>query len=377
MNKQNFYSIFLILAISFFAQSCRNTEKTPGKFSVSSETYGKLPDSTEVKQFTITNPSGMTVKALNYGGIITQLLVPDKEGKLVDVVLGFDNLQDYLAKSPYFGAIIGRYGNRIAKAQFTLDGNTFKLKANNGPNSLHGGLKGFDKIVWETETFEDSASASLVFKYISPDGEEGFPGNLDVKVKYTLTKNNELIFEYFAQTDKPTPVNLTQHSYFNLEGGGEVKNHLMRIAASRYTVVDSLLIPTGELREVAGTPFDFTGAKPIGQDLAATGGKPVGYDHNFVLDKAEPGNPVIEASSPKSGITMQVFTEQPGVQLYTGNFLDGTLSGKNGNAYKQYSAFVLETQHFPDSPNQPGFPNTILKPGEKYYTKTTFKFSAK
>lgn len=349
--------------------------KNQPTMNVTKEPFGQINDSTPVSLYTLTNDKGIIMKVTNYGGIITSLIVPDKDGNPGDIVLGYDSLEGYLEKTPYFGAIIGRYGNRIAKGAFKIDGKEFHLPINDGPNHLHGGLQGFDKVVWDATEFKTDSTVGLIFHRLSKDMEQGYPGNLDVTVTYTLNNNNELRFDYLATTDKPTPVNLTQHSYFNLAGNGDIKGHELLIKAPKYTVVDSLLIPTGELRDVKGTPFDFTIAKPIGKDLMATGGKPIGYDHNFVLETKGLDEVAIKVTEPTSGRVMEVFTQEPGVQFYSGNFLDGTIKGKGGKVYNQYDGFCLETQHFPDSPNHPAFPNTILRPGEKYQTTTIYKFS--
>jgi len=326
--------------------------------------------------YTLTNGKGMTVKITNYGGIVTSIVVPDSAGNPGDVVLGFDSLSGYLQQGvPYFGALVGRYGNRIAKGSFKLDGKEYKLATNNGPNHLHGGIKGFDKVVWQAEEVNNGQEPGLKLTYQSKDGEEGYPGNLSVTVVYTLTQNSELKIDYTATTDKATPVNLTNHSYFNL-AAGKAENalqHQITINADRYTVVDASLIPTGELRPVKGTPFDFTSTHSIGERIGQVEG---GYDHNFVLSAAQGSSaPVVRVSEPTSGRVMEVYTDQPGVQFYSGNFLDGSLTGKGGKKYVKHYGFCLETQHFPDSPNQPKFPSTILKPGETYHTVTTYKFS--
>jgi aldose 1-epimerase len=373
----SFQIITYVLGILTFATACTKKEamQTPG--TVTKTSFGVMPDSTKVDLYTLVNHSGITMKVTNYGGIITSLMVPDKNGKTTDIVLGYDSLSGYLAKTPYFGALIGRYGNRIAKGKFTLDGTEYVLAQNDGPNHLHGGVKGFDKVVWEAEEFKTDSAVGIKLHRLSKDGEEGYPGNLDVTVTYTLNDDNSLVFDYTATTDKATPVNLTQHSYFNLAGSGDIKSHELLISAAKYNVVDSTLIPTGELREVKGTPFDFTTAKPIGKDLVAAGGKPIGYDHNFILDTKGIKDLAVRVVEPNSGRTVEVYTDQPGVQFYSGNFLDGTITGKSSKVYQQYSGFCLETQHFPDSPNQGAFPTTILKPGEKYHTTTIYKFSAK
>jgi aldose 1-epimerase len=363
------------------ASSDSSTAET--RTTMSREPFGALPDGTAVELFTLTNSSGMEVKVTNFGGIITTLKVPDRDGKLDDITLGFDSIDGYLKGSPYFGALIGRYGNRIGKAQFSIDGETFKLPANDGPNTLHGGVKGFDKVVWQAESFEREGERGVVFTYTSPDGEEGFPGTLTSRVTYTLTDKNELAFDYHATTDKPTVVNLTQHAYFNLAGhsSGDVLGHQLQLNASRYTPVNNVLIPTGELAAVEGTPFDFRSLTAIGARIEdghtqlKHGG---GYDHNFVLDREGDGLALAaRVEEPTSGRVMEVHTTQPGIQFYSGNFLDGTLTGKGGHAYQKRSGFCLETQHYPDSPNQASFPSTVLRPGEEYSSRTVYTFSVK
>lgn len=340
--------------------------------------FGTMPDGQTVNQYTLTNANGIELAAIGYGGIITSLRVPDRTGSMDDIVLGFDRLEDYLKEHPFFGAIIGRYGNRIAKGRFTLNGQTYALATNNGPNHLHGGNKGFDKVLWQVEPV--TGRNALVFTRTSPDGEEGYPGNLRVRVMYTLTDKNELIVDYSATTDKPTPVNLTQHSYFNLAGqaSGDILGHELMLNADRYTPVDDTLIPTGELAPVAGTPFDFRKPTAIGARIKAShaqlkaGG---GYDHNWVLNrKGAALQLAARVVEPKTGRTLEVATTEPGIQFYSGNFLDGTLKGKGGAVYNHRTGFCLETQHFPDSPNQPTFPSTILKPGQEYKTQTVFTF---
>ena len=341
------------------------------------EPFGKMPDGKPVERFSLTNANGMELKAIGYGGIITSLRVPDRNGKLDDVVLGFDSLEGYLKPPPFFGAIIGRYGNRIGKAQFTIDGTTYKLAANNGPNHLHGGVKGFDKVLWTVEPVGDNA---LAFTRTSADGEEGYPGNLRTRVTYTLTDKNELIVEYQATTDKATPVNLTQHSYFNLAGhaSGDILGHELMLNADRYTPVDDTLIPTGELAPVAGTPFDFLKPTAIGARInndhpQLKAGQ--GYDHNWVLNRKGAGLELAaRVREPKTGRTLELATTEPGIQFYAGNFLKGDLTGKGGAVYKHRTGFCLETQHYPDSPNKPNFPTTTLRPGAEYRTKTVFTF---
>lgn len=340
--------------------------------------FGKMPDGTPVELFTVKNANGIELGAIAYGGIITSLRVPDRDGRLDDIVLGFDRFEDYLNDHPFFGAIIGRYGNRIAKGQFALDGQTYKLATNNGPNHLHGGNRGFDKVLWKAEPV--AGRNAIAFSRTSPDGEEGYPGNLRVQVTYTLTDKNELIVDYRATTDKPTIVNLTQHSYFNLAGqaSGDILGHQLMLNADRYTPVDDTLIPTGERALVSGTPFDFRRPTAIGARIDQKHPQlknGLGYDHNWVLNRSGGGLQlaarVIES---KTGRTMEIRTTEPGIQFYSGNFLDGKLSGKQGAKYNHRTGFCLETQHFPDSPNRPKFPPTTLRPGGEYKTTTVFTF---
>jgi aldose 1-epimerase len=348
---------------------------------VTKAAFGTTGDGKSVELYTLTNARGIEVRAMTYGGIIISLRVPDKDGQFNDVVLGYDNLNGYLTASPYFGAIIGRYGNRIAKGRFTLDGKEYTLATNNGPNHLHGGLKGFDKVVWQAESFESQDGVGVVFTYTSPDGEEGYPGNLKTKVTYTLTDQNELIFDYQATTDKATPVNLTQHTYFNVAGDGkrDILGHELLLNSDHFTPIDKTLIPTGEIRSVKGTPFDFTQPTAIGARINEKDEQLIfglGYDHNFVLTRKGAGlSLAARVYEPTSGRVMEVYTTEPGVQFYSGNFLDGTITGKQGHVYKQRYGFCLETQHFPNSPNQPNFPSTILRPGQTYQSRTVYKFS--
>jgi aldose 1-epimerase len=343
--------------------------------------FGKLPDGTPVDIYTLTN-GGITAKITNYGGIITELHIPDKAGKTADVVLGFDNLESYLEGHPYFGAITGRYANRIAAGKFALEGKTYSLAVNNGPNSLHGGLKGFDKHIWKAEETKTPEGPALKLTRTSPDGEEGYPGSLDVTVTYTLTNDGSLKIDYEAKTDAPTVLNLTNHSYFNLAGAsaGNILDHELTIESDKVTAVDDNLIPTGSISDVAGTPLDFSKATTIGARIAQIPGEPGGYDHNYVIRgyKAGSKSPVAtaRAKDPKSGRVMTVLTTEPGVQFYTGNFLDGKLKGKGGVTYDKNRAFCLETQHWPDSPNHASFPTTRLNPGETYKQTTIYKFSA-
>ncbi len=346
------------------------------------ELFGKLPDGTEVYAYTFAG-GGTRMKVLSYGGIVQSLEVPDPRGRYANISAGFDNLEDYVAKTPYFGALIGRYGNRIAKGRFTLDGKTHQLPQNNGENSLHGGDRGFDKRVWDVQPFSGSSGAGLHLHYTSPDGEMGYPGTLKVKVTYTLTEKGDWRISYEATTDKPTVCNLTSHVYFNLagEGNGSIYDHELSIAASCYTPVDSGLIPTGELTPVAGTPLDFRKAKTIGRDIRVSHQQLLyakGIDHNWVLDKGTTSTPqhIATLRDPASGRTMKVATTEPGLQFYSGNFLDGTLVGTSGRVYRQGDALCLETQHYPDSPNQASFPSTVLRPGQVYRSMTVHSFNA-
>ncbi len=364
------------------ASSLAGAGAKPG--STKKSPFGKAPDGEEVDLYTLTNKNGAEAAITTYGGSVVWLKVPDRDEKLGDVVLGFDSVDGYVSNTSYLGALIGRYGNRIGHAQFKLDGKTYTLVKNNGENTLHGGTKGFNKAVWTAKEIPAKDGQALELSYLSKDGEEGFPGNLHVRVIYTLEDSNALKIEYFATTDKDTVVNLTNHSYFNLagpgSGSGDILGHILMIEADKFTPVDSGLIPTGELRDVAGTPFDFRKPTPIGARIDSDdeqiklGG---GYDHNFVL-RRKAGEAISLAArvvEPKTGRVMEVWTTQPGVQFYTGNFLDGSLHGKGGISYTKRSAFCLETQHFPDSPNKPKFPSTELKPGEHYHTTTIYKFS--
>jgi len=344
--------------------------------------FGKTPDGKDVDLYTLRNANGAVAQIITYGGIVTTLEMPDKDGGFGDVVLGYDNLDGYVKNNPFFGCIVGRYGNRIAGGKFTLNGKTYTLATNNGPNSLHGGLKGFDKQVWEVvKAAAVNGGATLELRYVSKDGEEGFPGNLTVTTLYTLTADNALRIDYTATTDADTHCNLTHHSYFNLAGSGDILNHEMMIAADKFTPVDATLIPTGELRPLAGSPLDFSKPTKIGSRINAAdeqiklGG---GYDHNYVINKpAGQLGLAARVSEATSGRVMEVWTTEPGVQLYTGNFLDGTIRGKGGWIYQQRNAFCLEPQHYPDTPNQPGFPTTVLKPGETYKNTIIYKFSTR
>jgi aldose 1-epimerase len=346
-----------------------------------STSFGKTPDGADAQLYTLTNAHGLKATITNYGGTLTSLLVPDKNGKLGDVVLGFDNLSGYLnpafrKSNPYFGALIGRYGNRIKGGKFTLNGQTYTLAKNNGPNTLHGGKKGFDQVLWQAQPGTSANGQTLTLTYLSKDGEEGYPGNLTVTVTYTLTQDDALQIDYMATTDKATPINLTNHAYFNLNHGAgkDILGHEVTIPADRYTVVDATLIPTGELRSVKGTPFDFTTPHTIGERIAQVEG---GYDHNWVLNTATGQHAAASVYEPVGGRTMEVTTNQPGVQFYTGNFLDGSLTGKGGTVYGKHAGFCLETQHFPDSPNQPKFPSTTLKAGETFRSTSSYKFGVR
>ncbi len=347
--------------------------------TVTREPFGMTPEGDSVALFTLTNAHGVELRAMTYGGIIVSLKVPDRDGKLGDVVLGYDSLAGYLRSSPYFGAIVGRYANRIAKGTFTLDGQTYHLAINNPPNALHGGLRGFDKVVWSGEPLSDGRGAGVVFRHTSPDGDEGYPGTVTVLVSYTLTDSHDVVIDYQATTDKATPINLSQHSYFNLAGAGSILGHELMIAADSFTPIDSTFIPTGVIAPVAGTPFDFRTPHRIGErinddneQLRYAGG----YDHNFVLNDAGTGLALAaRLGDSASGRVLEIHTDQPGIQFYSGNFLDGTLTGKHGIVYAHRSGLALESQHFPDSPNHPDFPSTILGPGQQFRSRTIWHFS--
>jgi len=357
---------------------------TGGQLGITKRPFGATPDGTAVDVYRLTNSHCMRVKIITYGGIVQSLKIPDRDGRLRNVVLGFDNLQDYVVNnSPYFGAIIGRYANRIADGQFTLDGVTYELPKNNGPNTLHGGPMGFHTKVWRARVVGGQDSVGLKLRYTSPDGEEGFPGRLETAVKYLLTEDNSLRIRYRATTDEPTVVNLTNHSYFNLsgEGSGAIYDHVLELNADAYTPVDPTLIPTGEIAPVAGTPFDFRSPTSIGARIRSNHPQIAvgrGYDHNYVLNQPPSGlGHAASVFDPHSGRVLEILTTEPGVQFYSGNFLDGTLIGTSGRFYRQSDGFALETQHYPDSPNQPSFPSTVLRPGEEYDTTTVFRFSVR
>jgi len=349
---------------------------------LSKEVFGSLPDGSTADIFTLRNANGMEARITNYGGIVVSLTAPDRNGVWGDVVHGCNSLAEYLKEFYYFGCLVGRYGNRIAKGKFTLNGQEYTLAQNNGENNLHGGIKGFDKVLWKARALDRKDGAALELTYTAKDGEEGFPGNLSVKAIYSLTADNALKLEYTATTDKDTHCNLTHHSYFNLAGKGDVLGYEMFINSAKYTPVSASLIPTGELRPVAGTPFDFSKPTPIGARIDADDEQikfGAGYDHNWVLKKERQGRLSLAATvyDPSTGRFLEAFTTEPGVQCYTGNYLDGSLTGKGGWAYPRRSAFCLEPQHFPDSPNQPTFPSTVLKPGQTYRHTLLYKFSAK
>jgi aldose 1-epimerase len=377
---------FVVLSFVLFSAACNNgtenttdkkeTETNDMKAGITEKPFGTF-EQKPVTEYTITNAKGMQVSIINYGGAVAKIITPDKNGAMGDVVTGFDSLDGFLQKGvPYFGALIGRYGNRIAKGKFTLDGKEYTLAGNDHGNSLHGGNKGFDKVYWNIE--KQTGDSSLKLTYESKDGEEGYPGKLDVTVIYTLGADNSLKIDYTATTDKATPINLTNHSYFNLSAGKDstILNHELELKANKYTPVNDGLIPTGKIEDVKGGPMDFTTAKAIGKDIASVKG---GFDHNWVLNKTGTTlEKVAGLYEPNSGRYMEVLTTEPGIQFYSGNFLDGTLTNtKNGMKYVKHAALCLETQHFPDSPNQPSFPSTILKPGETYKHTTVYKFSVK
>jgi aldose 1-epimerase len=370
--------IFHLIVVSLLLFSCvKPQEKTIKR--IDKKNFEKIVDGKQVSLYVLENEQGTVAEITNYGGKVVSLWLPDKSGNYEDVVLGHENIDDFLnAKEKYFGALIGRYGNRIAHGKFTLDDKEYTLATNNGANSLHGGNKGFDAVVWDAKQVD---AQTLELTYLSKDGEEGYPGNLVVRVLYQLTDENELKIEYWATTDQSTVVNLTHHSFFNLHGAGNgtINDHLLQIHAAHYTPVDAGLIPTGEIAAVEGTPFDFQELKPIGAELEVKNQQldyGMGYDHNFVLEQNGEGlNYAVKVVEPTSGRVMEVYTNEPGLQFYGGNFLDGSIVGKEGKAYEFRTAFCLETQHFPDSPNQPNFPSTRLDPGEEYYSICVYRFS--
>ena len=371
--------VFIIFLASATLAHGRSSKAAHG--TVEEQPFGTTKEGKKITLYTLTNSHHMEIRAMNYGAIIVSLRVPDRKGQVADIVLGHDTLQGYFDNSPHLGGLVGRYANRIANGSFTLDGVKYSLPKNNGPNTLHGGIKGFDQAVWQDAPLK--GKTGVAFSYLSKDGEEGFPGNLKVKVTYSLTEANELVINYEATTDKPTVLNLSQHSYFNLagEGTGDILNHEVMINADRFTPVDSTMIPTGELRPVKGTPLDFTTQTKVGARIDDNYEQVVlgkGYDHNFVINrKAEGLVSAARAYEPTSGRVMEISTDQPGVQFYTGNFLDGTVTGKQGHVYKQRYGLCFETQHFPDSPNHPEFPSVVLRPGQTFHSRTIFKFSAK
>ena len=377
MRQHKNFSYFLLVSLLAFCALVANAQA-----GVTKESFGKTAAGESIELYTLRNAKGVEAKITNLGGIVVSLKVPDRNGKFDDVVLGFNDLDSYLKPHPYFGALIGRYGNRIARGRFTLNGVEYKLAVNNGENHLHGGIKGFDKVIWTGKESRTKAGPAVVLTYLSKDGEEGYPGNLNTTVVYTLTNNNELKIDYSTTTDKDTVTNLTHHSYFNLagEGNGDILNHQVLIKGTRFVPTDAGSIPTGELRRVAGTPFDFLKLTAIGarinqdEEQLKLGN---GYDHTWIIDgRAGTMRLAAEAFEPTSGRRMQVWTTEPGMQFYTGNFLDGTLTGKAGKIYQRRYGFCFETQHYPDSPNQPKFPTTTLKKGTTYRSTTIYRFTS-
>jgi aldose 1-epimerase len=390
--KQSIFAL-AILGFAVFLLNCKGEKKEEDSkeevavaqtsVRIDKSDFGTTPDGEKVDRYTLANDAGMEVDIITYGGIITSLKAPDNKGNYVDVVLGFDTIDQYIRNNPYFGALIGRYGNRIANGEFELNGETYSLAKNDGANHLHGGAKGFDKVVWQASTDTDQNSASLVLTYVSKDDEEGYPGTLEVAVTYSLNNDNSLDIQYEASTDKQTIVNLTNHSYFNLSGdfSQTILDHVLEIDADGYLPVDEGLIPTGKIEAVAATPFDFRQPKAIGDDINAEHGQIElgrGFDHCWVLNtKDAEMSLAARAVHPESGRVLEVITTEPGVQFYSGNFLDGSLPAKGGGTYARRSGFCLETQHYPDSPNQSDFPSVVLNPGDRYISKTTFKFSTR
>jgi aldose 1-epimerase len=390
VKKHHVFFLLFLIGLSGFTISCGEKTKSVGevdqmaeenqtkeepKMEIQKQAFGQMPDGQKVDLYILTNGTGLSAKLMTYGATLVSLGVPDRKGDIADITLGCDSLESYMAASPYFGSTVGRYANRIAKGIFTLEGVEYTLATNNGENHLHGGIKGFDKVLWQAEPFKQEGMVGVKFVYFSKDGEEGYPGNLACAVTYMLTDKDELKITYEAETDKATPVNLTHHSYFNLAGQGEgdILSHELMIVADKFTPVDAGLIPTGEIQDVAGSPMDFSTPHIIGERIDQVEG---GYDHNYVLMSG--GGELVFAArvyESKTGRVMEIHTTEPGIQFYSGNFLDGSITGKAGKMYHQHYGFCLEPQHFPDSPNKPGFPSTILQPGAKYLSRTVFKFS--
>lgn len=374
--------ILIIIFLVIISNSCTKISKKIQVLKIDKIQFGETMDGTDVDQFILSNNNGMEIRIITYGGVITSWTAPDKNGNYKDIVLGYNTLAEYEAETPYFGALIGRYGNRIAKGKFSLDDQEYTLAVNNGVNHLHGGLKGFDKVIWDAKTIVSDSTVSLELSFLSKDMEEGYPGNLETKVTYTLNNKDELSVNYEATTDKPTIVNLTQHSYFNLTAdfNQDILGHELVINADSFLPIDNTLIPTGEFRDVTGTPFDFKTSKAIGihidnENIQLKNG--LGYDHCWVLNDQNTGvRFVASAYEPVSERLLEVFSDEPGIQFYSGNFLDGTLPSKNNGVYQHRTGFCLETQHYPDSPNQKNFPSVRINPGEKYNSKTVFRLSA-
>jgi aldose 1-epimerase len=375
--------LFLLMLLSLIVLSCQDKSAKKAGTMIAKTSYGKLPDGREVSQYTLKNAGGVEVRIINYGAIVTSIRVPDRDGKLADIVLGYDSLSGYLGDNAFLGAIVGRYGNRINKGRFKIDGQEYQVTVNDGENHLHGGKIGFNKVLWDAKVGPPAAEPALALTYISPDGEEGYPGTVTLTVTYTLTNENELRIDYEGKTDKPTILNPTHHSYFNLTGNPieTILNHELIIDADKITPVDAGLIPTGELADVANTPFDFRKPQKIGLRINEPNEQLQfghGYDHNWVLNNYDRTvHEVVELYEPLSGRLMEIFTDQPGMQFYSGNFLNGTIRGKNGVQYQHRTGLCLEAQCFPDSPNKPNFPSVILRPGQVYHQRTIYKFSVK
>jgi len=375
------FLLFIVWSPSAFGHPA--SSPAPQTLKVSREAFGVLPGGKAVDLYTLTNARGMMIRVMTYGGVIVSLDVPDRKGQSADIVLGYEHLDGYLAKSPYFGAIVGRFGNRIKDARFTLDSKEYTLGKNNPPNTLHGGFRGFDKVLWQGKPFEHKDEVGLTLQYTSPDGEEGYPGTLHATVTYTLNDKKEFRIHYQATTDKATPITLASHSAFNLagEGSGDILGHVLMLNADRYTPFDSTLIPTGKIVSVKGTPHDFTKPTVVGLRIAEKNDQLAyghGYDSNFVINRKGPGMALAaRIYEPTTGRVMEIDTTEPGEQFYSGNSLDGTITGKHGHVYKQHSGFCLLTQHYPDSPNRTEFPSCILRPGQTYESTTVYKFSVR